>query len=355
MSVQVTDNKYYKKCTLSEDASIFNGFLDNHEIDVDILRRLSKDLGFSYDLYNTLNDIDPEAAKAMVISMSTHSKHPEILLLIDKENNSVLNYSLESERAPLLNSEFIKRVSSLVGTSDSVSLSEVYYHKDDSYSSVVIKKNDPIIIEEKYEGKESNFIEYNIGVLLVNDEVNAAYSKLVLYVNDQPLYLPASYYNTTTSRYKRSTSSSSEALEVLVLKIIDDLRENALHQKIYDLHYRYRANKYIYSSYEEYNTVLRTMRKIPTIIEDNSYLESLLSKYEEFEKKYVRLEDQKSSYIWRCTALSNITVGALVDMTTRIMSELSAPPVEYTAIRELLGSYISTNCIAEEIAKEDIN
>ena len=356
MNIKVYDNKKYVRCRVSEecDSKVFNGYLENYEVDIDLLQRLSKDLGFSYDLYQTLSNIDEKAASTMVTSMSMHNKHPEVVFLVDEEEKRVIDYTLDYERLPILNSEFVHRVSSLADTSDAIEISEYYYCKEDKTSSIILKKKSPIIIEEKYEGKASKFIEYSVGVLLVNDEVGSASTRLVLYVDGQPLYLPASYYNTTTSRYRRSTDSSVAALEVLMLRIIDDLRDDALHSKIYDLHFRYRANKYILASYEEYNTLLRVMRKIPTIIEDNSFLEALLSKYEEFEKKYTHLEDQKSSYIWRCTALSDIPVGALVSITSQILTDLSAPAIEYFAVRELLGAYVSTNRIAEEIAKEDI-
>lgn len=348
------DNKRYEVFNLSEDTSLFRGYYGDYEIDVDILIKLSKSLGFSYDLYTALFRVDKNSADIMIKSILQQNKIEKIVLLLDEENMRVINYSLDAERIPVLNKDFINRVRSLSETCEELAISEVYYHKDDNISSVILKKKSPIIIEEKYEGKESKFTEYPIGILLVNDEINSVYSRLVLYVEGQPLYLPASYYNATNTRFRRSTSSSVESLEVLVLKIIDDLRDDNLKNKMQDFHYRYRVNMQVLASYEEYNSVLRTMRRIPTIIEDNSFLESLLAKYENFERKYSHLEDKKSSYVWRCTAISDITVGALVSITTSILSDLNAPSMEYFAIRDLLGSYVSTNRIAEEIAKEDV-
>lgn len=352
--MELFNNKKYIHCKLSEDASIFSGYFQDYEVDVDILKRLAKSLGFSYDLYSTLATINDASAEALVKSMSKQYQIDSVFLLVDDESKTVISYSLDSDRTPVLNSEFVKRVSSLSDTSEDIELTEIYYHKDDIISSIILKKKSPIIIEEKYEGKDSKFIEYPVGILLVNDETNSVYTRLVLYVEGQPLYLPASYYNATNTRYKRSTSSSIDALEVLVLKIIDDLRTDNLMSKMQDFHYRYRINKQVLASYEEYNSVLRTMRKIPTIIEDNSFLETLLEKYENFERKYSHLEDKKSSYIWRCTAISDSTVGALVSVTACILTDVNAPAMEYFNIRDLLGAYISTNRIVEEIAKEDI-
>lgn len=350
-----TKYKRYEKYTISEDPSIFSGYWNNYEVSLDLLEKLSRDLGFSYKLYSNLFSISKDSAYSLVKSMSLHSNHPSIYLLLDDENMKVLWYSLDSDRSPILNFDFATIVTRLVDTEKSLELSDVYYHQDDTISSVIVKKTSPITIEEKYEGKDSKFIDYEVGILLVNDENNNTYSRLVIYVAGQPLYLPASYYSSTTSRYKKSTSSSSESLEVLLLKVIDDLRGDTLFSKLYEFHYRYRSNKNILVSYEEYNTVLRTMRKIPTIIEDGSYLEKLLQKYEDFEKKYARFEDQKSSYIWRCTAMSDdVTIGALITSTSQILTDVDAPSLEYFAIRELLGAYISTNRIADEIAKESI-
>lgn len=353
MDIKLQDNKSYEEYSVSNDASIFSGYYGDYSIDLEIRQRLAKELGFSYDLYTTLHDIDDLAADSLVYSMSTHSKHPTIHLLKDEEEKKILGYSLD-DRAPILNKDFLHRVISLADACDEVGVAEIHYHKDDTISSIILKKKSPIVIEIKYEGRESEFVNYNIGVVIINDELTSAYTRLVLYVDEQPLYLPATYYNTTTSRYKRSTSNSKESLELLVLKVIEDLRENYLYNKLYDFHYRYRANKDILATYEEYNLLLRTMRKIPTVIEDNSFLEVLLNEYENFEKTYPKLEDQKSSYIWRCTAMSNITVGELVKMTIRLLSNIGAPPIEYAAIRELLGGYVSTNRIAEEIAKEEL-
>lgn len=354
MNVTLRDNKIHVIHNLVSDPRVFVGYLGEYMIPEDILKRLSKELGFSYDLYETIYKKDPVLADSLVVSMCDQHARQEVVFLVDVENKLVVDYIFSDGRVPILNIDFLKRVESLVGTSSEIEIDEVYYHPEEKLSSVLIKRVDPVIIEEKYENKDSNIIKYDIGILLVNDEINSVYSRLALYVDGEPLYLPASYYNSTNTRYKKSTASSVEALEVLMLKIIEDLRENTLYNKLYDLHFRYRANKYILSSYEEYNTLLRTMRKIPTIVEDNSVLEKLLSQYENFEQKYSNLDDQKSSYIWRCTALSDITVGALISITTKILSDLKAPPMEYYNIRELLGGYISTHRIADEIAREDI-
>jgi hypothetical protein len=353
-AMELFDNKSYEICNLSEDTSIFEGYYKDYIVDTELLVRLSKNLGFSYDLYNALSKVDNYSADIMIKSMIQKNNIKGIVLLLDKEEKKIIDYSIDSDRLPIMNKDFVSKVLSLSETCSEISLSEIYYSREDTISSIILKKNSPIVIEEKYEGKESKFTEYPIGILLVNDEINSVYSRLVLYVEGQPLYLPASYYNATNTRFRRSTSSSMEALEVLILKIFDDLREDSLNYKMQDFHYRYRSNMHILASYEEYNSVLRTMRKIPTIIEDNSFLDFLSSKYENFEKKYSHLEDKKSSYVWRCTAISDITVGALVSITSSILSDLNAPPIEYFAIRDLLGSYISTNRIAEEIAKEDM-
>lgn len=357
--MDIVYNKEYFRYNLTEDIShIFDGYLniedESYEIDSDILLRLSKILGFSYQLYSTLYKISPEAAYALVSSMSIQSEHPEIFFLVNTEEHKVLNFSLDKERAPLLNSEFIKRVKSQVEASDILDISEIQYHPDDLLCRIILKKKEPLLIEEKYENKPTKTISYEIGVLLINDESDSISSRLVLYIDRQPFYLPASYYSTSTSRYKKSTSSTADALDVIVLKIIDEFRDNLLYSKLYDLHFRYRSNKVTFATYEEYNSILRTLRKIPSIIEDTDSLSIISSEYENYEKIYPQLEDQKSSYIWRCTAVGDITIGYLISLTTTLINNISAPPVEYNDIRELLGTYISTERIVEEIAKESI-
>lgn len=348
----VESNKRYEVCNLTQDSSLFDGYYkDEYPVKDDILRKLSKDLGFSYDLYKTMRSISPAAASSLVASMSQQSQHTEITLLLDEEQ--VVGYSLEAPRTPLLNSEFLKRAKSLLESSSEVAVAEVHYHKDDTISSVLVKRTQPITLEKKYsDSKPPKTFQYDIGVLLVNEELSTAYSRLVVYINGHPVYLPASYYNSTITRFKRSTGSSSEAFEVLLLKVIEDLRDNELYNKIDEFHNRYRANKDILVTYEEFQSLIKNLRRIPTVIEDNSCLERLQQKYEDFEKKYSRIDEQKSSYIWRCTAIVNTNIDDLIRITTGVLNELCAPPIEYYAIRELLGSYISTNRIATEIAME---
>ena len=342
-------NKRYMTCSLIDNPDIFQRYIDSYLVDDKILNRLAKDLGFSYDLYSTLSAIDQTAADSLVVSMSRKSKHTEISLLVDDSLNEVLGYTLEYPRVPILNEDFMKRVTSLLETSEEIKIIERHIHDADITSSVLIRKKTPILVDTNI---AKNY--YDIGVLLVNNELDCASCRLVIFIDDQPVYLPASYYSATTNRYKRSTGNNAEALEVLVLKIIDDLRENELLYKVSDFHAKYKSIKDILTTYEEYNTLLRTISKIPSIAEDRSVLESLTSKYEEFEKKYAHLDDQKYSYIWRCTAIGELTIGHLVHITSKIFSDLGAPVIEYFEIRELLGQYLSTNRILTEIAKETI-
>jgi len=353
MDIKLYSNKRYYTLNASEYVDIFKGYTSGgYEVDVSVLNRLSKDLGVPYDLYQTVFRINEDSASAMIEYLSLKNKHPKVVLLLDDEEMKVLDYSLDYERTPVLNADFIDKVQSLASTSSDVVVSEVYYHKSDKVASIILKKKQPITVEEKYENKASKFTDYDIGILLVNDETNSVYTRLVCYVEGQPLYLPASYYNSTSTRYKRSTSSSLEALEVLVLKIIDDIRDNDLVRKVQELHYKYRVNKDTLVTYEEYNSLVKSMRKIPTIIEDNSLLNEILVQYEDFENRYINIEDQKSSYIWRCTAIGAMTIGALLSITSKVLSDISAPANEYYSVRELLGSYLSTDRIVEEIAKE---
>ena len=345
-------NKTYQTYSIVNNPDIFRGYVGNAELSEDILNRLAKDIGISMDLYQTLDVVNPAAADDLVRSMSLKSKVSEVALLVD--GNDVLGYSLETNRPPILNDDFIKRVNSLIESSSAVVVDEQYYTPNETVASVLVKKVDPINVAVGHNGGTSEVIPYQIGVLIVNEELSCAYSRLVIYIEDQPIYLPASYYNITTNRFNRSTNNSSEALEVLTLRVIDDLRDEDLLYKITDFHTRFNINKNIIASYEEYNTLLRTMMRIPTVVDDRGVLESLSSKFEIFERMYANLDDQKSSYIWRCTAMGDTTIGSLVHLATSILKNLGAPALELFVIRELLGTYLSTHRIAEEIAKEII-
>ena len=344
------ENKEYIKCSFTDNSNIFRGYYEDMTISDDILSRLARDLGFSFDMYSALSSIDQSAADKFVESLSRKNNHLDIYLLVDHNTKEVLGYSLDSTRVPILNTEFIKRVKSLAETSSDIKVVETYCASDDTISSVLLKKVEPVSLESISNYKES----YNIGILVVNNELDSVYCRMVVYVEDQPIYLPASFYNVTTNRYKKSTGNSEEALEVLILKIIDDLREDELKYKVQEFHRSYKINKDILATYEEYTTVLRSMMKIPSIIDDRSILESVNARIEDFEKRYNKLEDQKSSYIWRCTAIGDLTIGGLIHLVSLVLRDLNAPVIEYFSVRELIGSYLSTRRIASEIAKEDL-
>lgn len=348
----VESRKSYKNYTFSDIIDILSGKIDGFEVPTDIIERLNKELGISPALYNTLMSISDKVLLNSLLQILLSPRDISNITLLVSEDKAT-GYVMNTTRNPLLNIEFLKRVSSLVDANDSVEISEYYYLGDDTKSQVILSAKNPVIIEEKYENADSKIYEYNVGILLVNDELGAVTSRLVCYISGQPLYFPASYYNATSSRYTRSTSNSAEALEVLLLKVIEDLRDGNLYNKIYDFHHRYRVTKNIVASYEEYNTLLRVVSKIPSVIEDNSYLESLKLRYDDFEKRYSHLPEKKSSYIWRCTALSDIPIGVLISLTSNILCDLNAPSIEYNEVRDLLGSYMCTNRMVEEIAKED--
>lgn len=352
MSIELSlrDNKRYESIKIRESLDIFSGYYEDNVIDNSLLKKIARDLGFSYDTYLFFCRVDHASASSLIVNMSAQNRHEEILLLVDEDMKEVVGYSLEVERYPILNNDFFKRVLSMVESQDHIIIDEYHYHPNDITSSILLKRKEPIVIEEKYEDKPSNYVKYDVGILLFNDETTSAYSRLVVYINNQPLYLPASYYSTSTNRYRRSTSNSIEALELLMLKCVDDLREDALYEKVKEVHYKYNSIKNIVVSYEEYSNLLKAMRKIPSIIEDQSFLDSLSSRYEKFEEKYPQLDDKKSSYIWRCTAFSNLDVSTLISITSSILSEVRAPVCEYFNVREILGSYVSTNRIVQEIA-----
>lgn len=342
-------DKEFIRLSDREIAESFRGYVDNNEISDEILAKVSRDLGFSFDLYNTLSNIDSSLADQLVLAMCKKSQRTEIAYLVDRSHHAALGYALDTERLPMMNEEFIKRVRSLAETSNEIKVDEIYLTSDDRLASVMIKKVEPLVVD-----LGSSQTPYHIGVLLVNNELDSAYCRLAVYEDGQPVYLPASYYNLSSNRYKKSTGSSDEAIEVLMLRIIDDLRETALLEKVQNYHLICRKNKEITVSYEEYNTLLRAMMKIPSIIDDRSFLEKLTDRYNDFEKKYAHLDDQKSSYIWRCTAMGELNIGTLVHLTSAILGELGAPVMEYYRVRETLGNYLSTKRIASEIALEDM-
>lgn len=353
MALHIENNKSYVRNPLP-DSTLFRIAEQTSENEISLLKQLSKDLGFSYELYCEIAILSTETADKFLTNVCRAKKVEEVVFLVDK-NTQKLGYTLDTSRLPILNYEFLARVISLSETCSDIELKSISYNPDSSISSVIVKRKTPISIEEKFLNKDSEYTEYEVGILLTNDELSGTSARLVIYINGQPLYLPSSYYTSSTARYKKSTSDSVEALEVLMLRVIDDLRDDNLVERIQNLHYRYLENQKVSATYEEYRAVLRTLRRIPEIIENNELLAPLVSPYDtNFEEKYSGIEDQQSSYVWRCTALSDLTIANLLDITTTILNNLVEDSSDYTTIRELLGSYISTPRIVREIAKENM-
>lgn len=344
--------KYYIDISLQEHPEIFRGYYENMALNTDTLEKLSKDIGIKYEFYDAVNILNPGAADSLVLSMSKKFKIDNICFLI--EDDSIIGYSIEESKYHILNEDFMNRVSSLVEFEKDYEIVEQYYTSQDSLASILIKRKTPFNVEITKISGELVSHPYEIGVLIVNDELNNTYCRLVVFIEGKPVYLPASFYNATNTRFRRSTQNATEALEVLVLKVKEDLMSDVFRDKMQDIHRRYNISKSLLISFEEYTSLLRCMKKIPTIIdEDYASLSELLADYETFEKRYAHIEEQKSSYIWRCTAKSEYTVGSIIISALNILAEVKAPVLEYMSIRELLGSYMSTPRIIEEIAQED--
>ena len=354
MENKLYPTKVYETVDMTSGSELFSGYYNEYRVPETVLSKLfrnfSKEIGISYELYKVLYDNNPTLANSLIENRFPLDK---IVLLLNTEDMVVVDYLLGTDRLPILNADFVNRVLSMVAANSHVSVAEINYAKDVEISSVLIKKVDPVVIEEKFEGRESNFVEYEVGILVTNDELNTTSSRLIVYHEGQPMYLPPSYYNATSARFKKSTENSQEALEVLVLKIVEDLRENLIADRVYDFHYTYKANRNIRASFEEYNNLLRTLKKIPTVLEEEDpEILSDLDHSEDFETIYPQLSEQKPSYIWRCTAYTSVTIGDLLDDTVSFLNSLNAPTNEYDSIRDLLGTYMSTKRIAGEIAKE---
>lgn len=340
--------RYVKITSFEELLDIYkNNACSHYAMSEELLISLSKELNFSYNLYKKL-EIVSEELSSLYLSEVLSTTSLNVTLLLDEDSESVLGYRLNLDRLPILNSEFLHRVASLVEGSE-LQITESFSEGTTSY---VIIQGDPVSLI--LDGVE---VSYKVGIFLVNNELDSTYSRLVLYIEDYPFYLPASYYNATSSRFKKTTNSPEEALDVLVLKILDDLRSENLFNKYIKFHYQYEKNKFSLVSYEEYRRVLHSLRKLSPVIEEPSLLENFDKISETFELKYKELDKKKNSYIWRCTAFSDLRWMELINLTTSVLKSIDLTRSvenfsETQELRELLGNFISTSCVEEEIAED---
>lgn len=327
--------------------------LDKYLIPKSMLEMYAKDVGLSIHLYKMIHTANPEAANS-IYEACRKAKGIEFTDLLVDESGGVYGYlnNVEESRLPILNLLFNNYVISSV--SDYLDVVENYYLDPETKSYVLLKRRTPLkIVPRSVEGTHSvegtEEFEYSIGVLVTNDELYNVSCRLVLFIDDQPVYLPASQYSVTNTRYNKTTENSYEALQVVMLRVIEDLTTENLSSKLVQMHYMLEKAKSTEVTYEEYNTVLRELSKLVITAgaaeEDIAAVSSMI---DDFEQDYPYIEEKRSSYIWRCSALSDKDMYQLVTATLQVLRKFHFSDVQ--DIRNLLGTYITTNRIATELA-----
>jgi len=332
-------SKVYNKCKLSD--VLYN---DDLSIDNKVVSTLLRK--YSGMRFSTIDDILAKTNREFIINLANVLVPGELTFLVSDKN--VLGIT-EGDRDPVLNTVFVSTVKTHI-VNTNLEISEIY-SKSDTSSSILLKRTTPITVE-----LDNKSYDYTVGVLLENDELSNAHARLVMYMDDIPVYLPLSNYSLTNARYRKTTGSDIEALEVLMLRVVDDFREDMLVDRVLGFHKKLSKLTSITATYEEYKSLLDSINK--AIISMEGYSEDVTiddNMLDYFTANYGDVDIHSKSFLWRCTAIAPNSVMAIITEALNILNQHKDLVGDYASgVRELLGEYISTRRISQEIAKKTV-
>ena len=307
---------------------------------------LCRFVGVSPSLNRGLYSLDQDLWREVLTKLfKYHGKEIIILLLGASDDDSYVKGVCTTTRSSVSSVSFVNKVLSHFEDVQDTIVSDIDYSKDNLVSHVVV-------LGSKTYTDVHNRV-FNLGVVFRNDETSNSTCKMVLkYVDSEVYYLPSKLYNLSSSRYDRTTSNSMESLEVLLLRVSEDFLTNRfddMSQEILDK-IRSADNKYIsYQEFDRLRVVLLKMARSSDFIEDDvNEISSKLDELNDFEKLYGKIDND---YLWKCTAISENSLGKVLMFVDSITSDYKFYPEEVTFLRDLLGEYLIDSRVCQHIAK----
>lgn len=303
-------------------------------------------VGMSPSLNKCLYEIDEGLWRDALNKLYKYHHKETIRMLISTSNgNSIVKGLVTTDREPVLARAFINDTVKFFDIYTEVEVSEILYEPDTNISSVTV-----LLVKKA----EYNVRPYRLGVVFTNNELDSITARLVMKYDDGDYYyLPSKMYNLSSSRYAKTTSTSSEALNILLVRVSEDLLGTAISEKESFVTSRIleSANKKI--TLQEYSALVTTLSNMSYESQlDESEIEDILSEVStlnDFETIYNTL---RSDYLWKCTALS----GNSFDDMFRVIDTLPSSHVFYPRclpyLRDLLGDYLMNVRICQMLANK---
>lgn len=345
----LSSNKSYIQVKFQDHLEIFSNRLELsdvvYEIPPSVVEELCKLVGMPRSL-NILRDRDLDAWMKGVLSLYDYYYGEDISFLVE---GITITHVSTSRITPLLNVDFLDTSASILSEySDILTVSDYRYQEDSYTSTISIFKNGEII---------KNDVKYRLGVMLSNDELDTVTCRYLVESNGFRFLLPSKYMNLSASRYLRNSVDRKEALSQMLLKLIENISSDSWTDIINDIDSKINECSTVKVTYEEYNKLVKLLKYVSVQSEiDDSLMKDMLEElsdiFSDFSKNYISLEDKSSSYIWRCSAVSENNILSLLNYVFDNWLEtgfLYPESVEY--LEEYLGSFIMSEKISNTLAR----
>lgn len=350
------DNSFYKEVDVSNLK--FDGeFLtihDEHDLGDIYITDLMKDslckfVGLSSSINKGLYSTDKELWYKVLTKLYNYYSKSSIILLVSEDSEDHRYYVkglCNSTRELLTNVSFINSIIKYYNQYDNITITDIGYTRDLVNSHVVVTCDTV--------HKDVNDKEFTIGVVFRNDELNGTYCRMVINYSDGIMYyLPPKYYNVTTSRYMKTTADSKEALEIVMLRVFEDLTSDVFESRLGELMNLIGSSKYKFISRMEYERTKSLLSNVSSSsdISDEEYNDILedLSSIDDFETIYGSIEND---YLWKCTAIGGTSLYDLLELVGSISKDHQFYPEDNNLLREFMGEYLTIPRVCQLLAKK---
>lgn len=314
--------------------------LTSAPITEDVKNAICRYVGMSASLAKYLSGQDQSFWKEALTRLYKYKDKESITLLVQEDSTGfrVVKNVTMSDRQPMTNVNFIDRVYEYFSTSESLEIADIVYDSSSIESYVVLR----VLGLTPMDGGDRS---WTLGFVFRGDETGGISCRLAIVPSEGSdiIYLPAKMYNLTSTRYDKTTHCTEESLDMLMLRVLEDveLNETFLEDKWAEVLARKVVLKETEISLLEFTQLRNTISNacyMSNMSEEE--VSQVLEKIEEFDDYNKIYGDLKSDYLWRCTAFSNHNFTEILEMVGNITSSHVFYPQALSQIRYLLGEYV---------------
>lgn len=323
--------------------SVKDGSYEDIELTNTVKESICRMVGVSPSLSNSLYDIDKELWSTVLTRLySYHNKDNLVILVSELEDGKYKTKGLcNTSRETIPSFRFINKVLNYFNDNQSITVSDITFSNDSNLANVILLLNEDFI--------SFNNESYKLGFVIYNDEFYNSYCRSVLYKDSLYYYLPSKCYNLSSSRYDRVTETAEESLDIMLLRISDDIDTKVLDNLVESVNYKIDSLSKLQYSYQEYTDLCTIIVNACTksCVGNINDVTDLLDSINDFITLYGEL---KNEYLWKCTAFSNNTFSKFLNILTYVETSCAILPEDITPVREYLGQLLWFSKMKEVVA-----